>query len=69
MVNVTELMLQHIDLQTEMGVRLQEILHKGGAIPEELAVKLVEDKINSPEVAHHGKCKVFDDGNWFSLNV
>lgn len=61
MVNVTELMLQHIDLQTEMGVRLQEILHKGGAIPEELAVKLIEDKINSPEVAHHGECKAFDD--------
>ncbi|XP_072178424.1 adenylate kinase 9-like isoform X1 [Diadema setosum] len=59
MVNATELMLQHIDLQTDMGRRLQEILHKGGAVPEELAIKLIEDKINSPEVAHHGY--VLDD--------
>lgn len=27
---------------------------KGEAVPEALVAKMIDDKINSPEVAHHG---------------
>jgi hypothetical protein len=36
-------------------LQAQEILLRGEAIPEELAAKLLMEKINSPEVAHHGE--------------
>lgn len=38
-----------------MFFKAQEILLRGEAIPEELAAKMLLEKINSPEVAHHGK--------------
>lgn len=38
-----------------MGMKAQEILLRGEAIPEDMAAKFVESKINSPEVAHHGE--------------
>ncbi len=41
-------------MQNEMGLKAQEILLRGEAIPEDMAAKMVEDKINSMEVAHHG---------------
>ena len=55
LVHATDLILQHIDLQTETGKRLQDILLRGGAIPEEMTARLIEEKINSPEVTHHGE--------------
>ncbi|XP_071818767.1 adenylate kinase 9-like isoform X4 [Apostichopus japonicus] len=59
LVNATELILQNIDLQTDLGKKLQELLIKGGVIPEEMAARMIEEKINSPEVTHHGY--VIDD--------
>ena len=41
-------------MQTEFGLKCTEILLKGEAVTEEMMIKMVEDKINSPEVAHHG---------------
>jgi adenylate/nucleoside-diphosphate kinase len=37
-----------------LGKRAQDILMKGEAVPEGLVAKMIDDKINSPEVAHHG---------------
>ena len=54
----TDVITQAVELQTELGQKVQEILLRGEAIPEELAAKLIEDKINSPEVAHHGNIKL-----------
>ena len=51
----TDVISQAIEMQTEMGLKAQEILLRGEAIPEEVAAKMIEDKINSPEVAHHGR--------------
>ena len=42
-------------MQTEVGLKISELLIRGEAIPEEMVAKLIEDKVNSPEVAHHGK--------------
>ncbi|CAH1800208.1 unnamed protein product [Owenia fusiformis] len=44
----------NLELQTEMGKKAQDILIKGEALPEEMVAKMIEDKINSPEVTHHG---------------
>lgn len=46
--------MQSIELQTEVGMKCQEILVKGEAVPENVIIKMIEDKVNSPEVAHHG---------------
>lgn len=51
---VAEIIMSEIELQTETGNKAQEILLRGEAIPEEMAAKIIEAKINSPEVAHHG---------------
>ena len=53
--SATDVLSQAIELQTEMGLKAQEILLHGEAIPEEMAAKMIEDKINSPEVLHHGE--------------
>lgn len=50
----TDVISQAIEMQNEMGLKAQEILLRGEAIPEDMAAKMVEDKINSMEVAHHG---------------
>ena len=51
----TDVISQEMEMQTEIGLKATEILLKGEAIPEEMAAKMVEAKINSEEVAHHGE--------------
>ena len=50
----TELITRNIKDQNELGKKAQEILMKGGAVPEELVAQMIHAKVNSPEVAHHG---------------
>ena len=57
-ISATELLQQNIDMQTEFGIVCQEILMKGEAVSEEMVIKMIEDKVHSPEVAHHGKYKL-----------
>ncbi|ESO88925.1 hypothetical protein LOTGIDRAFT_62291, partial [Lottia gigantea] len=59
LINASELINQNIELQSDMGIKFTEILNRGEAIPESLVIKMIENKINSPEVAHHGY--VLDD--------
>lgn len=54
-VAANQVITEAIHSQTELGKRTDEILLRGESVPEELAVKLLEEKILSPEVAHHGK--------------
>lgn len=49
-----EVLNMAIEMQTEEGLKAHEILMRGEALPEELSAKLLMEKINSPEVAHHG---------------
>jgi hypothetical protein len=35
----------------------QDILIKGEAVPESIVAKMIDEKMNSLEVAHHGKFK------------
>lgn len=41
-------------MMTETGNKCQEILVRGEAIPEDIVIKMIEEKINSQEVTHHG---------------
>lgn len=59
LINSTDIILQNMELQTEIGQKCVEILHRGEAIPDDMVLKMIEDKVNSPEVAHHGY--VMDD--------
>ncbi|CAF0775596.1 unnamed protein product [Brachionus calyciflorus] len=54
LVNPTELIIQNIKDGTELGKKSQDILLKGEALPESIVAKMIDEKINSPEVAHHG---------------
>lgn len=42
-------------MMTETGNKCQEILVRGEAIPEDMVIKMIEEKINSQEVTHHGR--------------
>lgn len=54
-ISATDLLTQHIEMQTEQGKKCLEMLLRGESIPEEVVTKMIEDKINSPEVIHHGE--------------
>jgi adenylate/nucleoside-diphosphate kinase len=47
--------MQNIKNSTEIGKKAQDILLKGEALPESIVAKMIDEKVNSPEVAHHGK--------------
>ena len=48
------MILQSIKSQTELGKKAQDILVRGEAVPETTVAKMIDEKINSPEVLHHG---------------
>lgn len=50
----TELLKEAIVKGTELGKKAKDILYKGEAVPDEVMLKLLEDKMKSPEVAHYG---------------
>lgn len=51
----TDLINQQIHMMTETGNKCQEILVRGEAIPEDMVIKMIEEKVNSQEVTHHGR--------------
>lgn len=54
----TDLINQQIHMMTETGNKCQEILVRGEAIPEDMVIKMIEEKINSQEVTHHGRITI-----------
>ncbi len=54
LVSATELIGENIKLKSDLGKRAQEILVKGGAVPDELVARMIDEKVNSKEVQHHG---------------
>ncbi|KAH9524991.1 Adenylate kinase 9, partial [Bulinus truncatus] len=59
LINSTDIIQQNMDLQTEIGKKSRELLLQGQAVTDEMVLKMIIDKVNSPEVAHHGY--VLDD--------
>ncbi len=54
LVSATELIKQCIQKQSELGKKAQDILVKGNAVPDELVARMIDEKVNSVEVQHHG---------------
>ncbi|XP_076819346.1 adenylate kinase 9-like isoform X2 [Clavelina lepadiformis] len=59
LVNASQLILREIDLGSEIGKKMQEILLKGETLSTDFVLQLLREKITSPEVAHYGY--VLDD--------
>ncbi|XP_069090617.1 adenylate kinase 9 isoform X2 [Pleurodeles waltl] len=53
-VEATELIEEQMRSETEIGLKMQELLFQGLSVPEELVIKLIVDKINTATVAHLG---------------
>ncbi|XP_048348870.1 adenylate kinase 9 isoform X3 [Sphaerodactylus townsendi] len=54
LIDVLELLDENISASTAYGLKIQELLFQGQSIPEELIVKMLLNKIETPEVAHFG---------------
>ncbi|CAI9737012.1 Hypothetical predicted protein [Octopus vulgaris] len=54
LINPQELINQELEQQTFLGQKCFDIISKGELILDELTFKIMNKKINSPEVAHHG---------------
>ncbi|XP_060229270.1 adenylate kinase 9 [Meriones unguiculatus] len=53
-VEALSILEEHIAADTETGTMLQSLLLSGQSIPDELIVKLILEKLKSPEVSHFG---------------
>jgi len=53
-VNGSNSIAYSIELQTDLGKQAQEILQRGELLSEELSVKILEERLSSPEVSHYG---------------
>ena len=50
----TDLIAENIKEQTEMGRKVHDLLLRGESVSDQMVAKMIDDKINSPECAHHG---------------
>ncbi|KAK7133640.1 hypothetical protein R3I94_015495 [Phoxinus phoxinus] len=54
LVDGTDLLNSHINNETEQGIQLFKILAEGKAVPEEMMVQVIVDRLKSPDVEHYG---------------
>ncbi|XP_030626692.1 adenylate kinase 9 [Chanos chanos] len=54
LIDDTELLKSHIENETDQGLEVSAILNEGKSIPEETVMKLILDRLHSPEVDHYG---------------
>lgn len=54
LINATDLILKNIESRSDLGKKAQEILYKGESISDVMVMEMIEQKINSPEVANTG---------------
>merc|ERR1712048_1498266 len=54
LVSISEAILQAIEAETSLGLEAQERLLQGEAVSNDLALKILTEKLNSPEIHHHG---------------
>jgi adenylate/nucleoside-diphosphate kinase len=48
------LITSNIKQKTEIGMHAREILIRGEAVPDQMIARMLDIKMRSPEVAHHG---------------
>ncbi|CAG03570.1 unnamed protein product [Tetraodon nigroviridis] len=54
LIDDTELLMTHIKNESKEGTELLNILFEGGVAPEELVLKLIIARLNSPDIDHYG---------------
>ncbi|XP_015279090.1 PREDICTED: adenylate kinase 9-like, partial [Gekko japonicus] len=54
LIDVFELIDENVSARTEYGLKIKELLYQGQSIPEELIVKMLLNKMETPEVFHFG---------------
>ncbi|KAI7799765.1 adenylate kinase 9 [Triplophysa rosa] len=54
LIDDTDILKSHISDKTEQGIELLKILAEGRAVPEEMMVKLIVDRLQSPDIEHYG---------------
>nr|XP_055042295.1 adenylate kinase 9 isoform X3 [Misgurnus anguillicaudatus] len=54
LIDDTDLLSSHIRDKTEQGNQLFKILSEGKTVPEEIIVKLIVDRLKSPDIQHYG---------------
>ncbi|XP_042310178.1 adenylate kinase 9 isoform X2 [Sceloporus undulatus] len=54
LINASELIEENMTAETEYGVKSKELLFEGQSVPEELLIKMLLNKLESPEVMHFG---------------
>ncbi|XP_077973287.1 adenylate kinase 9-like [Styela clava] len=54
LVHGTEMIQNEMEMSTEVGKKMHELLLKGEALSSEFVMQLIREKILSPEVQHHG---------------
>jgi adenylate/nucleoside-diphosphate kinase len=52
--SVADLIMTNIKQKTEIGVHARDLLVRGEAVPDQMVAKMLDVKMRSPEVAHHG---------------
>lgn len=45
----------NIKQKTELGVHARDLLSRGEAVPDQMVARMLDIKMRSPEVAHHGE--------------
>ena len=51
---VADLITSNIKQKTEIGMHARDLLIHGEAVPDQMIAKMLDIKMRSPEVAHHG---------------
>ncbi|XP_026174949.1 adenylate kinase 9 isoform X2 [Mastacembelus armatus] len=54
LIDDTDLLNVHINNRTKEGIELLDILYEGKSIPEDMVLKLILTRLNSPDVEHYG---------------
>lgn len=52
--SVADLIMTNVKQKTEIGVHARDLLVRGEAVPDQMVAKMLDVKMRSPEVAHHG---------------
>lgn len=49
-----DLITSNIKQKTELGMHARDLLTHGEAVPDQMIARMLDIKMRSPEVAHHG---------------
>jgi adenylate kinase family enzyme len=52
--SVPDLITSNIKQKTEIGMHARDLLVRGEAVPDQMVARMLDIKMRSPEVAHHG---------------